>query len=112
LLNGASGSGTPTLARQLQDQLDQPFLYLSSDQLVDSRALPRRRDDERSLRLGSPTEAGLLQRASTAASGHGLSRNNLIVDHINKHAAGNFSSLTSWPLQRVTRQVHYHTEKL
>lgn len=35
ILNGASSSGKSTLARQLQDLLDQPFLHVSSDQLVD-----------------------------------------------------------------------------
>lgn len=43
LLNGASSSGKSTVARLLQASLDEPFLYLSSDQLVDSGARPTRR---------------------------------------------------------------------
>ena len=45
LLNGASSSGKSTLARELQAELDTPFLYLSSDQLVDGGAIPGRRDE-------------------------------------------------------------------
>jgi chloramphenicol 3-O phosphotransferase len=43
LLNGASSSGKSTLARALQATLPEPFLHVSSDQLVGM--LPRRADD-------------------------------------------------------------------
>ena len=39
-LNGASSSGKTTLGRALQQTLDQPYFYLSSDQLVESKVLP------------------------------------------------------------------------
>jgi chloramphenicol 3-O phosphotransferase len=45
LLNGASSSGKSTLARALQDALDEPFLLVSSDQFVAAGMLPERRDD-------------------------------------------------------------------
>jgi chloramphenicol 3-O phosphotransferase len=41
LLNGASSSGKTTLARALQCALETPFLYFSSDQLVDAGVLPQ-----------------------------------------------------------------------
>jgi chloramphenicol 3-O phosphotransferase len=44
LLNGASSSGKSTLAKVMQRELDEPFLYVSSDQLVASGMLPDRRD--------------------------------------------------------------------
>ena len=45
LLNGASSSGKSTLAKALQRALDEPFLYVASDQFVDAGMLPDRRDD-------------------------------------------------------------------
>ncbi|MDQ3002234.1 MAG: chloramphenicol phosphotransferase CPT family protein [Fibrobacterota bacterium] len=39
-LNGASSSGKTTLGRALQKILPQPFLYLSSDLLIDANILP------------------------------------------------------------------------
>ncbi|TMR22835.1 chloramphenicol phosphotransferase [Nonomuraea turkmeniaca] len=44
ILNGASSSGKSTLAKILQRTLDEPFLYVSSDQFVESGMLPERRD--------------------------------------------------------------------
>ena len=51
LLNGASSSGKSTLAREMQAQLETPFLHLSSDQLVDGGAIPRR--GARPVRVGN-----------------------------------------------------------
>lgn len=45
LLNGASSSGKSTLARALQQALDEPFLHVSSDQFLASGMLPSRRED-------------------------------------------------------------------
>ena len=39
-LNGPSSSGKTTLGRNIQNQISEPFLYLSSDQLVESKVLP------------------------------------------------------------------------
>jgi chloramphenicol 3-O-phosphotransferase len=46
LLNGPSRSGKSTLALQVQDALDVPFLCLSSDQLIERGAVPRRSHDD------------------------------------------------------------------
>jgi chloramphenicol 3-O phosphotransferase len=40
LLNGASSSGKSTLGRALHRKMSTPFLYFSSDQLVQSEVLP------------------------------------------------------------------------
>ena len=45
LLNGASSSGKSTLAKALQAALPQPFLHVSSDQLVQAGMLPHRSSD-------------------------------------------------------------------
>jgi chloramphenicol 3-O phosphotransferase len=45
LLNGASSSGKSTLAKALQGALPQPFLHVSSDQLVQAGMLPHRSSD-------------------------------------------------------------------
>ena len=44
-LNGAAAAGKSTLAKAVQATLDEPFLHISSDQLVDAGVLPQRRDD-------------------------------------------------------------------
>jgi chloramphenicol 3-O phosphotransferase len=44
-LNGASSSGKSTLAKALQRALEEPFLYVSSDQFVSAGMLPDRRED-------------------------------------------------------------------
>jgi chloramphenicol 3-O phosphotransferase len=46
LPNGASSSGKSTLAKALQEAMPEPFLYVSSDQLVASGMLPARRDPQ------------------------------------------------------------------
>jgi chloramphenicol 3-O phosphotransferase len=45
ILNGASSSGKSTLAKAMQQALDEPFLHVSSDHLVNAGVLPQRRDD-------------------------------------------------------------------
>ncbi len=45
-LNGASSSGKSTLAKAMQRALPEPFLHVSSDQLVASGMLPERRDPQ------------------------------------------------------------------
>jgi len=91
LLNGASSSGKSTLARQLQDVLDQPFLHLSSDQLVDGGALPRRRDVTGPFAWSEhlrPIFFDGFHRCIPALASAG---NNLVVDHIIEYR--------SWRLQ-------------
>ncbi|BCM90154.1 putative O-phosphotransferase [Abditibacteriota bacterium] len=48
-LNGASSSGKTTLGRTLQQMLDDPYFYLSSDQLVAANILP---EVDRTLQIG------------------------------------------------------------
>ena len=82
LLNGASSSGKSTLARGLQENLDSPFLHLSSDQLVDAGVLPRRRDAEGPFAWWDevrPRFFAGFHRCLPAFAGAG---NDLIVEHI------------------------------
>ena len=91
VLNGVSSSGKSTLARHCQDLLEQPFLHISSDQLVDGGALPRRREP-----TGPFAWTGHLRplffdgfhRCIPALASAG---NNLLVDHIIEYR--------SWRLQ-------------
>lgn len=81
LLNGASSSGKSTLARLLQELLDEPFWHVSSDKLVESGFLPQRRDprgpfDWRQMR---PRFFDGFHRCLPAIADAG---NDLIVDHI------------------------------
>ena len=91
VLNGASSSGKSTLGRHLQDVLDQPFLHLSSDQLVDGGALPRRRDATGPFAWSNhlrPIFFDGFHRCIPALASAG---NNLVVDHIIEYR--------SWRLQ-------------
>jgi chloramphenicol 3-O phosphotransferase len=45
LLNGPSSAGKTTLAKAIQQQLDQPFWHVSSDQFIEAQMLPQRRDE-------------------------------------------------------------------
>jgi len=81
-LNGASSSGKSTLAAALQDALDEPFLHVSSDQLVSAGVLPRRRDD------GGPSDWWHEMRPRFFAGFHrclpalAQAGNDLIVEHV------------------------------
>jgi chloramphenicol 3-O phosphotransferase len=81
-LNGASSSGKSTLAKALQDALDEPFLHVSSDHLVAAGVLPRRRDD------GGPFDWWHQVRPRFFAGFHrciqalAVAGNDLIVDHV------------------------------
>jgi chloramphenicol 3-O phosphotransferase len=86
-LNGAAAAGKSTLAKALQATLDEPFLHISSDQLVDAGALPQRRDD------GGPFDWWHQMRPRFFAGFHrclpalAAGGNDLIVDHIIEFAA-------------------------
>jgi chloramphenicol 3-O phosphotransferase len=82
LVNGASSSGKSTLARLLQDQLDQPFLHLSSDQLVDGGALPARRDAEGPFAWSSHLRPIFFDGFHRCIPAMASAGNNLVVDHI------------------------------
>jgi chloramphenicol 3-O phosphotransferase len=87
LLNGASSSGKSTLARELQDVLDEPFLHVSPDHLVASGLLPQRREQSGPFdwwRQMRPRFFAGFHRWLPALAGAG---NDLIVDHIIEFAS-------------------------
>ncbi|TMR91507.1 chloramphenicol phosphotransferase CPT family protein [Nonomuraea basaltis] len=82
LLNGASSSGKSTLAKALQRALDEPFLYVASDQFVASGMLPERRDGEGPFAWWNgmrPRFFDGFHRCLPALAGAG---NDLIVEHV------------------------------
>jgi chloramphenicol 3-O phosphotransferase len=87
LLNGASSSGKSTLATALQRTVDEPFLYVSSDQFVAAGMLPERRDG------GGPFSWWHELRPRFFAGFHrcipalAAAGNDLIVEHIIEFAA-------------------------
>ncbi len=87
LLNGASSSGKSTLAKALQEVLDEPFLHVSSDQLVAAGFLPQRREEEGPFewwRQMRPRFFAGFHRCLPALAEAG---NDLIVDHIIEFAS-------------------------
>ena len=86
-LHGASSSGKSTLARTLQAVLDEPFLHVSSDQLVDAGLLPERREQ------GGPFDYWHQMRPRFFAGFHrclpalAAAGNDLIVDHVIEFAS-------------------------
>ena len=82
ILNGASSSGKSTLARALRQALDEPFLYVSSDQFVASGMLPERRDDEGPFSWWNEMRPRFFKgfhRCLPALAGAG---NDLLVEHV------------------------------
>ena len=82
MLNGASSSGKTTLARQLQTDLEIPFLHFSSDQLVDGGALPRRRDPVGAFAWVGQMRPRFFDGFHRCIPALAAAGNNLIVDHI------------------------------
>lgn len=81
LLNGASSSGKSTLARGLQQEIDEPFWHFSIDHLFAARMLPKTRIDAGEFPwadLRRPFFDGF-HRCLPALAEAG---NNLIVEHI------------------------------
>jgi chloramphenicol 3-O phosphotransferase len=82
MLNGASSSGKSTLAASLRRRLDEPFLYVSSDQFVAAGMLPERRDRDGPFAWWQEMRPRFFQgfhRCLPALAGAG---NDLIVEHI------------------------------
>jgi chloramphenicol 3-O phosphotransferase len=81
LINGASSAGKSTLARLLQQKLNEPFLHLSFDHLRESNALPMARiqNGELDWALMRPAVFDGFHLSLPAFAKAG---NNLIVDHI------------------------------
>jgi len=82
LLNGASSSGKSTLATGLQHALDEPFLYLSSDQLVDAGVLPERRDAEGPFRWWEELRPRFFAGFHGCIPALADAGNDLIVEHV------------------------------
>jgi chloramphenicol 3-O phosphotransferase len=86
-LHGASSSGKSTLAKALQAALDEPFLHVSSDHLVDAEFLPERREH------GGPFDWWHQMRPRFFAGFHRClaaladAGNDLVVDHIIEFAS-------------------------
>ncbi len=85
-LNGASSAGKTTLARTLQKTLGRPYLYFSSDQLVEANVLPsvdrEAEDGEWAWRVIRPRFFDGFHRCVAALAAAG---NALIVEHVIEH---------------------------
>lgn len=83
LLNGASSSGKTTLGRALQQALDEPYFYFSSDQLVEAAVLPavdrEARDGRWAWRVIRPRFFDGFHRCIAGLADAG---NSLIVEHV------------------------------
>ena len=82
MLNGASSSGKSTLARGLQTVLADPFLHLSSDQLVDGGALPNRRNESAPFGWPGTMRTRFFDGFHRCIPAMAAAGNNLVVDHI------------------------------
>ncbi len=81
LINGTSSSGKSTLARALQEKLEEPFWHFSFDHLRESNALPMARIESGEIEWSvmRPAVFDGFHRCLPALAEAG---NNLIVDHI------------------------------
>lgn len=81
LLNGPSSAGKTTIARAIQQTIDQPFWHVASDQFVESRMLPGRRAEggDFDWRIMRPRFFKAFHSCLPAIAGAG---NNLVVDHV------------------------------
>jgi chloramphenicol 3-O phosphotransferase len=81
LLNGASSSGKSTLARELQNKLDEPFWHYSIDHLVAAQVLPKARVNSGEF-LWSDMRASFFEEFHRSLPAFAEAGNNLIVEHI------------------------------
>jgi chloramphenicol 3-O phosphotransferase len=82
VLNGASSSGKSTLAKRLQAALDEPFLHVSSDQLLAAGMLPQRRDEGGSFDWWYEMRPRFFAGFHRCLPALAAAGNNLIVEHI------------------------------
>lgn len=80
-LNGTSGSGKSSLAKELQNQLDEPFWHVSSDQFINAKLLPLR-DFEGGKFAWASMRPHFFEAFHSCLPAIAKSGNNLIVDHI------------------------------
>ena len=81
LLNGASGSGKSSLARGLQERLDEPFWHFSIDHLQAADILPRARIESGEFPWQS-LRARFFEGFHRCLPALATAGNNLIVEHI------------------------------
>ena len=86
-LHGASSSGKSTLAKRLQAALDEPFLHVSSDHLVDAGLLPERRDQGGSFDWWHQIRPRFFAGFHRCLAALADAGNDLIVDHIIEFAS-------------------------
>jgi chloramphenicol 3-O phosphotransferase len=86
-LHGASSSGKSTLAKALQAALDEPFLHVSSDHLVESGILPERRDHGGSFDWWHQMRPRFFAGFHRCLPALAEAGNDLIVDHIIEFAS-------------------------
>jgi chloramphenicol 3-O phosphotransferase len=81
LLNGASSAGKSTLAKAIQRDIEEPFWHIASDQFVEAKMLPQRRDEggEFAWSVMRPRFFDAFHRCLPAIASAG---NNLIIDHV------------------------------
>jgi chloramphenicol 3-O phosphotransferase len=81
LLNGPSSAGKTTIAKAIQQTIDQPFWHVASDQFVESRMLPERRSEggDFAWPIMRPRFFDAFHRCLPAIAG---ANNNLVVDHV------------------------------
>lgn len=80
LLHGASSSGKSTLARAIQTQLDEPFLHLSSDQMVGM--LPARRDADGPFAWWTGMRPPFFHGFHRCIAAFAAAGNDLVVEHV------------------------------
>jgi chloramphenicol 3-O phosphotransferase len=81
LLNGASSSGKSTLARALQDKLEEPFWHYSIDHLIAAKILPSARVKQGDF-VWSEMRPAFFEGFHHALPAFAEAGNNLIVEHI------------------------------
>ena len=81
VLNGASSSGKSTLSNAVQRRIDEPFLHVSSDQFVEARLLPQRREEGGN--FAWPTmRPRFFQAFHRCLPAIASAENNIIVEHV------------------------------
>jgi chloramphenicol 3-O phosphotransferase len=85
LLHGASSAGKSTLARAIQGQVDEPFLHLSSDQMVG--LLPPRREDVGPFAWWTGMRPKFFHGFHRCIPALAEAGNDLVVDHVIEFAA-------------------------
>ncbi len=86
-LNGASSSGKSTLAKALQQMLDEPFLHVSSDHLVSAGLLPQRREESGPFNWWHQMRPRFFAGFHACLPALALAGNDLIVEHIIEFAS-------------------------